>query len=43
MQDYFDLQLDMQYVPYSLAIIAANLVQYMLINFMGGKHRNHFN
>ena len=33
----------MKLVPYALGIIGATLVQYLVINFMGAKHRKMFN
>jgi len=40
--DYFTLKLDMQDAVYSLGIMIATLVQYMIINFMGGRYRTSF-
>ena len=40
--DYFTLKLDMQNAVYSLGIMIATLVQYMIINFMGGRYRTSF-
>lgn len=41
-QKYFSLQIDSQMAAYSLAVITVTLVHYIVINFLGGKHRTHF-
>ena len=43
-QKYVKITLDDQLVPYALLTIVATLFQYLIISFMGGKHRrSHFN
>ena len=41
-QRYIRLSLDPDWAPWALGIVLVTLVQYMVINFMGGKHRGFF-
>ena len=41
-QRYTQLTLDPEWAPYAFGVVLATLVQYMVINFMGGKHRGFF-
>ena len=43
LQEYVKITLDDQLVPYALLAIVATLLHYLIISFMGGKHRrSHF-
>ncbi len=43
-QEYIKITLDDQMVPYALLTIVATLFHYLIISFMGGRHRrSHFN